>query len=169
MNQHLSGDGISRWIIGERTAAGEFHVRECAACRAEVERLRDDFALFRESGERWSEHWYGTPARPIPLRTWPRLALAGCATIALAVGVLMCPKPRSTTAESPFVEIPYVTPLAPYERTAVMRMDVPVAALVAAGFEVHGPEPGSTVAAEVLVGQDGSPRAVRLIANRRFQ
>jgi hypothetical protein len=44
-------------------------------------------------------------------------------------------------------------------------MDVPVAALMAAGFEVHGAEPGGTVSADVLVGQDGRMHAVRLISN----
>jgi hypothetical protein len=170
MNQHLSEDRISQWILGEHTAAEEVHVRDCAACRAEVERLRDDFTLFRESAERWSGHWYRTPAHPSPLRVWSRFALSACATAALAIAVLISPKPPAkVAAEPPFVEIPYVAPLAPYERTAVMRMEVPVAALIAAGFEVHGPEPGSTLTADVLVGQDGQPRAIRLISNRRFQ
>jgi len=170
MNQHLSEDQISQWIMGERTVADEAHVRECAACRAEVDRLRDDFALFRESGDRWSAHWYQTPARLAPRYTWPRFALAACLTAVLAIAVLVSPKPAAkVAAESPFVEIPYVAPLAPYERTAVMRMEVPVAALVAAGLEVHGPDPGSTLTADVLVGQDGQPRAIRLIAYRRFQ
>jgi hypothetical protein len=170
MNQHLSEDQISHWIMGQRTAADEAHVRECAACRAEVERLRDDLALFRESGERWSAHWYQTPARLAPRYTWPRFALAACGTAVLAIAVIVSPKrPVKVAAEPPFVEIPYVAPLAPYERTAVMRMEVPVAALIAAGLEVHGPEPGSTLTADVLVGQDGQPRAIRLISYRRFQ
>jgi hypothetical protein len=68
-------------------------------------------------------------------------------------------------SEAPFVEIPYVAPLAPYERTSVMRMDVPVEALIAVGFEVQGQEPGAAVTADVLVGQDGRAHAIRLLSN----
>jgi hypothetical protein len=84
----------------------------------------------------------------------------------LAGAVLMqrsAPSPPQQ-GEAPFSAIPYMAPLAPYERTSVMRMDVPVAALVAAGFRVQGMEPGGTVAADVLVGQDGRAHAVRLLS-----
>jgi hypothetical protein len=165
MNRHLSSERIASWMAGERTAEDERHVRECAACAGEVERLAETFALFRESGERWSEHWYG---RDVVRRRGGsrRLAIAG-ALAALLVGALLLQRPAPVTrADAPFLEIPYTAPLAPYERASVMRMDVPVAALIAAGFEVHGPEPGGTVRADVLVGQDGRARAFRLISNR---
>jgi hypothetical protein len=44
-------------------------------------------------------------------------------------------------SEQPFVPIPYVVPLGAYERAEVVRMEVPVAALIAAGFpmDAHGP------------------------------
>jgi hypothetical protein len=41
-------------------------------------------------------------------------------------------------------------------------MDVPVAALIAAGYRVETPDPGGVVNAEVLVSQDGRARAIRL-------
>ena len=53
------------------------------------------------------------------------------------------------------MRIPYVAPLAPYERTQVVRMSVPVTALIAAGFEVHARDIGAAVRADVLIGQDG--------------
>ena len=59
------------------------------------------------------------------------------------------------------MRIPYTAPPAPYERTQVMRMAVPVAALIAAGFEVHVADAGAAVPAEVLVGQDGRALAIR--------
>jgi hypothetical protein len=40
-------------------------------------------------------------------------------------------------------------------------MDLPVAALIAAGFEVRVADVGMAVKAEVLVGQDGRPYAIR--------
>jgi hypothetical protein len=77
------------------------------------------------------------------------------------VGVAAMWRPAAVAREEPFVEIPYVAPLAPYERSSVMRMDVPVGALIAAGFEIHTAESGGTVRADVLVGQDGRAHAIR--------
>jgi hypothetical protein len=67
--------------------------------------------------------------------------------------------------EEPFVPIPYIAPPAPYERIEVVRMELPVAALIAAGLPVRTADPGARVEADVLVGQDGRARAVRLISN----
>lgn len=74
--------------------------------------------------------------------------------------------PRQSDAESePFVQIPYTMPLSPGERTSVVRMDVPVAALIAVGFTVSTPDPGGAVSADILVSQDGRARAIRLSSN----
>jgi hypothetical protein len=70
---------------------------------------------------------------------------------------------RPVSEESqPFMPIPYTVPLAPEEQATVVRMDVPVAALIAAGYSVETPDPGGVVNAEVLVSQDGRARAIRL-------
>ncbi len=53
--------------------------------------------------------------------------------------------PAPPIAGEPFVEIPYIAPLAPYERTRIVRMDVPVSALIAAGFEVHAADTGAAL------------------------
>lgn len=66
--------------------------------------------------------------------------------------------------ERPFVAIPYTMPLQPYENADVVRMDVPVTALIAAGLPVEGADPSARVQTDVLVGQDGQARAVRLIS-----
>ncbi len=66
--------------------------------------------------------------------------------------------------QQPFIAIPYTLPLEPYERADVMRMDVPVAALIAAGLPMHMADPAALARADVLVGQDGRARAVRLIS-----
>jgi hypothetical protein len=68
-------------------------------------------------------------------------------------------------SEQPFVPIPYLAPPAPYERIEVVRVELPVAALIAAGLSVRTADPGARVEAEVLVGQDGRARAVRLISS----
>jgi hypothetical protein len=66
--------------------------------------------------------------------------------------------------EQPFVPIPYVLPPAPYERVEVVRMKLPVAALIAAGFRMQTADLGAEAEADVIVGQDGRARAVRLIS-----
>jgi len=43
-------------------------------------------------------------------------------------------------------------------------MDIPVAALTAAGFKVYVADVSGTVAADVLVGQDGRALAVRAVS-----
>jgi hypothetical protein len=87
------------------------------------------------------------------VRLWPAVAatLAGAAWLSSPPGPVI----------EPFIRIPFTAPPAPYERTEVMRMTVPVAALIAAGFEVHVADAGAAVPAEVLVGQDGRALAIR--------
>ena len=67
-------------------------------------------------------------------------------------------------SEQPFVPIPYVTPLGAYERAEIVRMEVPVAALIAAGLPMRTTDPGARAEADVVIGQDGRARAVRLIS-----
>jgi hypothetical protein len=83
----------------------------------------------------------------------------------MAALLLHRPAPKQQTAQAPFVAIPYVAPPAPYERTEVRRMDVPIAALMAAGLEVRAMGAGGAVRADVLIGQDGRPLAIRLVKN----
>jgi hypothetical protein len=74
------------------------------------------------------------------------------------------PPAGAAEAEQPFVLIPYVLPPAPDERVEVVRMQMPVAALIAAGFRMQTADVGAQAEADVMVGQDGRPRAVRLIS-----
>lgn len=88
------------------------------------------------------------------------LAAAAC----LLAAVLIAPRPAPPPARQlAFVPIPYVAPLAPYERPQVVRMDVPMMALMAAGLEVHTNDAGGHVTADVVIGQDGRALAIRLI------
>lgn len=66
--------------------------------------------------------------------------------------------------EPPFIAIPYTPPIAPFERADVMRVEMPVAALIAAGLPMEMADPGARARADLLVGQDGRARAIRLIA-----
>ena len=172
MNRHLSEDDISRWVSGERLAETEWHLRQCSQCAAEVDETEGTLALFRESGRQWSDHWYrqtSAPAQRAGLRFTG--AMAACAAMCVVVcAVLLYPVPASqkatADAEAPFLEMPYVAPLAPYERAEVVRMDVSVAELTAAGLDVRVPDTGATVLADVVLGQDGRAHAIRLVSNR---
>ena len=73
-------------------------------------------------------------------------------------------KQRARNRVAPFVQIPYTLPLDPYERSTVMRMEMPVAALIAAGVPVTAVNAGGRARADVLVGEDGRARAVRVIS-----
>jgi hypothetical protein len=107
---------------------------------------------------------------PSHTRWWfPVTAVALAALSALAVFVAKHPAPHPTIAtEAPFIAIPYVAPPAPYERTEMKRMDVPLAALIAAGLEVRASGDGGMVRADVIVGQDGRPLAIRLLKENRL-
>ncbi len=64
--------------------------------------------------------------------------------------------------EQAFTALPYVVQPAAFEQTEVLRMSVPVAELIAAGLPMQA-DPGTHVEADVVVGQDGRARAVRLV------
>lgn len=102
-------------------------------------------------------------ARPAYWRWAAPLAVA--ATLAIAIALVGRPPAPPHPADRPFLEIPYTAPLAPYERTRIVRMQVPVAALVAAGFEVHAADAGGALEADVLFGQDGRAHAIRPVTS----
>ena len=78
MNAHLTGAGISRWLLGERTAAEEEHVRDCPACAREIERMGGALARFRGAVHGWAA---APPARAHhPLR-WAWAALVAAAML----------------------------------------------------------------------------------------
>jgi anti-sigma factor RsiW len=71
------------------------------------------------------------------------------------------PAVTAASEEAEFLTIPYTIPLAPEERAEVVRMRIPVTALLAAGFRVPVSDPSAAIDAEVLVSQDGRARAIR--------
>jgi len=62
--KHLSSDEITAYLIGDRTPGQQQHVRECAECRTEIERLERPLAWFGSAVKRWSdqqaESWSGS-------------------------------------------------------------------------------------------------------------
>ena len=100
----------------------------------------------------------------------PKTALASAALPGGSEVVTQRPvvrKPRRTREAAdppPFISIPYTTPLAPYERAQVMQVEMPVAELIAAGLPIATSDPGAQARADVIVGDDGRARAVRVLS-----
>lgn len=76
------------------------------------------------------------------------------------------PPRRAVAAPQPaaFIAIPYAPPLEAQERATVVRMAFTLPALAAAGLPVIAAEPDTLAQADVLVGEDGQPRAIRLVS-----
>jgi hypothetical protein len=73
--------------------------------------------------------------------------------------------PRTEPAEAPFITIPYTVPLAPEENVRVVRMTLSPSAMAVAGFPLPAIDPGLGTQADVLVGEDGRARAIRIVAS----
>jgi hypothetical protein len=57
MNRHLSSEDFSEWIIGnpgDRTPEREEHLRGCAECAAELDRIGTPIELLRGAVREWS-------------------------------------------------------------------------------------------------------------------
>jgi hypothetical protein len=63
-----------------------------------------------------------------------------------------------------FVELPWTAGLPAFESGEIVRVEVPVASLPAYGFDISSGG-NRSVEADVLVGQDGLARAMRLVTN----
>jgi hypothetical protein len=108
---------------------------------------------------------------------WRRQVSAGLAfAAALAAAALLMvrqpapmPVPAAAADEAasgqPFVPVPNVLPLDSYETGRVLRMNLPVSALIAAGYSLPAADPAGIVTADVLVGEDGRAHAVRLVSD----
>jgi predicted anti-sigma-YlaC factor YlaD len=174
----LAADGE---LAADEIAWLERHAASCPVCHAEQMRFREldrDLGAYGDLLWRQNEPRRGVPA-DLPHRVaapkggvraairWiPQLAAALAAVVVL--GVLLAhrvsPGSSNEVSDEAFVPIPYVQPLDRYETATVMRMDVPVAALIAVGYKVDASDPTAIVKADVLVGEDGRAHAVRVLS-----
>jgi hypothetical protein len=74
------------------------------------------------------------------------------------------PSPGPPPEQESFVQLPYTLPLDPLEHVELRRIEMPVTALAAAGLTVALPDPRASAQTDVLVGEDGRIRAVRLVS-----
>jgi hypothetical protein len=94
--------------------------------------------------------------------SWP-LALEVFAAAAL-IAIAIYSRPQRPPQDD-FVTVPYSVPIGPNERAELVRVNVPVMALAQWGLQVSALDPGQRVNADVVIGEDGLARAVRLISN----
>lgn len=66
---------------------------------------------------------------------------------------------------SGFVALPGTAGLPQFESGTIVRIELPVASLPAYGVDISPAADDQPVEADVLVGQDGQPRAIRLVTN----
>ena len=65
--------------------------------------------------------------------------------------------------------LPAAANLPAFESGEIVRMELPVTALPAYGLEIAPETRRSAVEADLLVGQDGQARAIRLVNTARLQ
>ncbi len=89
-----------------------------------------------------------------------------------AVGELTAPRSKARSARprivpaAEFVALPAAAMLPPFERGEIVRVQIRLASLANLGFAVQPDAIGNTrVSADLLVAQDGQPRAIRLVAD----
>ncbi len=115
---------------------------------------------------------------------WPQWAMAAAAMLVLTLGLgrvlwngshAGTPPAQNTAAvessneedSNGFVAVPYAPPLAVGEMVSVVRTELEPTALARLGIMVDASD-GNEIPAEVEVGEDGLPRAVRLIGAEEF-
>lgn len=165
------------------------HMRGCDACAAawrEQISLREAIQAAREVGRdhRASEFRRGQLMRQFDQvhgkrNRWRLIPIAAAAAILLAALSVSHPRftgtgPSGSEVASAvqedmsdeFVPVPYTAPLAQGERTEVVRTELSSAALGRMG--ISAPVLEDPVPADVLLGQDGVPRAVRFLDSSEF-
>jgi hypothetical protein len=128
---------------------------------------------------------------PVPMRRQARAWLAAAAVLVLAVAAWQVavrrhppgdaapgveteraragaspgsdPARQAGGQEVPFVALPTALGLPALESGRIVRVELPAAELPAYGFVLEPQPSGGAVEADVLVGQDGQPRAIRFV------
>ncbi len=160
------------------------HVDTCAACAAHWQEQRDLSARLRilrlqsgdaKSGDTARSRLLNEFAarRPQPARgrkwAWSLAAAAAALIAAFAIHEVRTPPvpvevavdAESEAREEGFIDVPFAPPLAPGEMVRVVHTALQPAALASMGVNVD-PTWTAELPADVLVGEDGFPRAVRV-------
>lgn len=172
LQRHLVGcSACSERFEAELRLTSELHIarglaRERQRSSARRDRLMREFQLAHRSS--FLGRFPG----------WLKAAVPAAAVLVVALGLLFSPQPKNVvsdaaadagdlTADSGFVPIPYALPAASGEFVSVVRTELQPAALAHMGIYVDAGYAGG-IPADVLVGEDGLPRAVRVIDGADF-
>jgi hypothetical protein len=72
----------------------------------------------------------------------------------------------TSAADNSFIALPYAPPLLPTDRGQVMRVRMPRQTLRQLGFPMNEDRIFERIPADVLLGEDGIPRAIRIVNSR---
>ena len=102
----------------------------------------------------------GVPGRR---QYWFMAGLATAAALLMASSATFRHAPPAPQPPNDFVMVPGAATLPAMESGSLVRMDVPVAELPALGLTPPPSNRTASVRADLIVGQDGMPRAARLV------
>jgi hypothetical protein len=163
------------------------HLEHCAACRLRLERertltsglralagatpgLAEPDRMERRLVERLAALASGAEATPASASRWGRWLAAAAAVVivsGLAIGWRMLQAPPAPTDETAtateWVAWPGAAVLPAFESGELVRTELPASVLPLLGFTLAGLPREGRVAADVVYGQDGEARAVRLV------
>jgi hypothetical protein len=162
----------------------ESHIQGCRTCAARLQRERELSSGLKavagltaaarpapEMEQRLLEAYAVTHAQASRARTYSRVWRAAAAVLLIAAGLStwsvwdVQPAGPANAARGPydeFMPLPIASALPALESGVIVRIELPVAALPRYGVAI--PDTARReVEADLLVGQDGQPRAIRLI------
>ncbi|HLK69787.1 MAG TPA: hypothetical protein VKU19_40435 [Bryobacteraceae bacterium] len=184
MNCRELRSGLLEWARGGVLQPKELrvlrtHIEHCPECASLLESHRSMEAAIRRlareplpAAEAIEARVLAEFDRKAAQRRPAKVAARWVVAVAMAASILLAafvtlrrtpaqPAPAVAVEEVPFLTIPYTIPIGPEERAEVVRMRIPVAALLAAGFRVQVSDPSGAIDADALVSQDGRVRAIR--------
>jgi hypothetical protein len=191
MTPHLSEASLILLLDGElaedERALAESHVSGCAGCHARMARFRRVSAGIvalhhaprpaRRPARWWwlapaaaaalALVWQWRPVAPPPAMEMPRVVLrtppaplpGEPAALVRAVNKV-APRPAPPR---PFIDLPFSDQSLPLDAAPIVRMSIPVESLRLASIRVNGHFQGERVLADVVLGLDGQPRAIRFV------
>lgn len=152
-----------RQLLGDlRSLAADGPTEAPAAVR---ERLLVEFrrrAARKRQIARFSAAGLGAIAAAVLLAVWIPQQLRHSPTTA-AIQSNPAPAPAADEIDSAFYPLPEAEGLPPIESATVIRVQMPVASLQLMGLPVSEEGAADPIQAEILLGQDGLARGVRLV------
>lgn len=98
-------------------------------------------------------------ARPAPVAVAPANIARTPRKLARIVAAVPQPQPREVVTDF----FPLMNPAPSFERGQILRVQLPAAAMQTVGLPVREEHLGDLIQADVLVGEEGMPRAIRFV------